>query len=251
VAGAGCGLMSSSPSGPVQLDSGWGAWPRRSRSRGGPVRRAAPGPGRRPHRRSPTLQTSRHPARVIICLASAGLVANAVPSGTPAARHRAGSDVQDRGRYSARPVNAAPAAAAQARYTATWAFSVRPACRCSQRGSRKLRAHRFKELFGFQAWSPGRREMVSKLLASEDIVVQPPLDEAGHDSWLVFSMPTLPEVKQQRAEPRPSDARFAYWEQLRPGSELGGLRRRDQLFGWSAYWPWISPESLKLATSRS
>jgi L-iditol 2-dehydrogenase len=27
--------------------------------------------------------------------------------------------------------------------------------------------------------------------------------------------------------------------------------RRDQLFGWSAYWPWISPESLKLATSRS
>jgi hypothetical protein len=44
--------------------------------------------------------------------------------------------------------------------------------------------------------------------------------EAGRDDWLVFSMPTLSEVRQQRAEPRPSDACFAYWEQLRPGSEL-------------------------------
>jgi Type I restriction enzyme R protein N terminus (HSDR_N) len=61
--------------------------------------------------------------------------------------------------------------------------------------------------------------MVSKLLDSEGIVVQPPLDEAGRDDWLVFSMPTLPEVKQQRAEPRPSDAWFAHLEQLRPGSE--------------------------------
>ena len=37
-------------------------------------------------------------ARVIISVASAGLVANAVSCGIPAAAHRAGSDVQDRGR---------------------------------------------------------------------------------------------------------------------------------------------------------
>lgn len=97
--------------------------------------------------------------------------------------------------------------------------TLRRSIEASQRGSRKLRAHRFKDLFGFQAWSPVRRAMVSKLLDSEGIVVQPPLEEAGRDDWLVFSMPTLPEVKQQRAEPRPSDACFAYWEQLRPGSE--------------------------------
>jgi hypothetical protein len=52
---------------------------------------------------------------VSTCPASAGLVANAVPSGTPAAQHRAGSDVQDRGRYSARSMNAVPAGAAYAR----------------------------------------------------------------------------------------------------------------------------------------
>jgi len=98
--------------------------------------------------------------------------------------------------------------------------NLRGSIEASQRGSRKFRAHRFKDLFGFPAWSPVRRTMVSKLLANEGIVVQPPLDEAGRDDWLVFSMPTLPEVGQQRAEPRPSDATFAYWEHLRPGSEL-------------------------------
>ena len=47
------------------------------------------------------------------------------------------------------------------------------------------------------------------------------------------------------------------WRQRRQGptptvvSTGTGLRMRDQLFGWGAYWPWISPESLKLATSRS
>lgn len=98
--------------------------------------------------------------------------------------------------------------------------NLRGSIEASQRGSRKLRAHRFKDLFGFQAWSPARLKMVSKLLADEGIVVQPPLDGAGHDDWLVFSMPTLPEVTRQHAEPRPSDATFAYWEKLNPGSEL-------------------------------
>jgi hypothetical protein len=98
--------------------------------------------------------------------------------------------------------------------------NLRGSIEASQRGSRKLRAHRFKDLFGFPAWSPARRKMISKRLADEGIVVQPPLDEAGRDDWLVFSMPTLPEVRRQHAEPRPSDATFAYWEKLNPGSEL-------------------------------
>jgi hypothetical protein len=97
--------------------------------------------------------------------------------------------------------------------------TLRGSIEASQRGSRRLRAHRFKDLFGFQAWSPSRREMVGKLLDSEGIVVQPSLKEAGRDDWLVFSMPTLPEVSREPAEPRPSDAWFAHLEQLHPGSE--------------------------------
>ena len=45
-------------------------------------------------------------ARAIICRASAGLVANAVPAGMPAAAHRAGSVVHERGRYSSRSISA-------------------------------------------------------------------------------------------------------------------------------------------------
>ena len=99
------------------------------------------------------------------------------------------------------------------------AATLRRSIETSQRGSRRLRAHRFKDLFGFQAWSPARREMVGKLLEGEGILVQPSLTEAGSDDWLVFSMPTLPDIKPEPAEPRPSDALFAHWEQLRPGSE--------------------------------
>jgi hypothetical protein len=45
---------------------------------------------------------------VIIAVASAGLVANSTPSGIPAAAQRPGSEVQDRGRYSARSISACP-----------------------------------------------------------------------------------------------------------------------------------------------
>lgn len=61
--------------------------------------------------------------------------------------------------------------------------------------------------------------MVGQLLDREGIVVQPSLEEAGRDDWLLFSMPTLPEVKREPAEPRPSDADFMFWEQLHPDSE--------------------------------
>ena len=64
--------------------------------------------------------------------------------------------------------------------------TLRRSIEASQRGSRRLRAHRFKDLFGFQAWSPVRREMVGKLLEGEGIVAQPSLKEAGGDDWLVF-----------------------------------------------------------------
>ena len=48
-------------------------------------------------------------ARAIMARASFGLVANTVPGGMPAAARRAGSAVQDPGRYSSRSISACPA----------------------------------------------------------------------------------------------------------------------------------------------
>ena len=59
----------------------------------------------------------------------------------------------------------------------------------SQRGARRVRAHRFKELFGYQALSAQRRERIEQLMAEAGIVVRPSLEEAGRDDWLVMSMP--------------------------------------------------------------
>jgi hypothetical protein len=89
----------------------------------------------------------------------------------------------------------------------------------SQRGSRRLRAHRFKDLFGFQAWSPARREMVGRLLSDEGIVVQPPLDQAGQDDWLVFSMPDLGVTSGVPPEPHPTVEWFTHIAGLRLDSE--------------------------------
>src|SRR5579859_6519744 len=75
--------------------------------------------------------------------------------------------------------------------------TIRESIEVSKRGSRKVRAYRFRELFGYQAWSAPRREHVEKLLNEAGIVVQPPLDEAGRDDWLLMSMPTLPEVREE------------------------------------------------------
>ena len=43
--------------------------------------------------------------------------------------------------------------------------TIRRLIEVSQRGSRRVRAHRFRELFGFQALSAQRREVVERLLA--------------------------------------------------------------------------------------
>jgi hypothetical protein len=97
--------------------------------------------------------------------------------------------------------------------------TIRASIEASQRGSRRIRARRFRELFGYQAWSAQRREHVERLLREAGIVVQPALGEADRDDWLVLSMPTLPEVREEHREPRPPEAWFAHLEQVRLGSE--------------------------------
>ena len=97
--------------------------------------------------------------------------------------------------------------------------TLRRSIEASQRGSRRLRAHRFKDLFGFQAWSPARREMVGKLLSDEGIVVQPSLEQAGRDDWLMFSIPTPGVTTGAVPEPRPTAEWFGYLAGLRLESE--------------------------------
>jgi len=97
--------------------------------------------------------------------------------------------------------------------------TIRASIEASQRGSRRVRAHRFRELFGYQAWSAQRREHVEKLLKEAGIVVQPGLGEAGRDDWLVMSMPTLPEIREEHREPRPPEEWFVHLEQVRLNSE--------------------------------
>jgi Type I restriction enzyme R protein N terminus (HSDR_N) len=97
--------------------------------------------------------------------------------------------------------------------------TLRRSIEASRRGSRRLRAHRFKDLFGFQAWSPARREMVSRLLAGEGVVVQPPLEQAGRDDWLVFSMPALGVTTGAPPEPRPTAKWFDHLAGLQLDSE--------------------------------
>src|SRR5437773_4796348 len=99
------------------------------------------------------------------------------------------------------------------------AATLRRSIEVSQRRSRRMRAHRFKDLFGFQAWSPARREMVGKLLSDEGIVVQPALEQAGRDDWLVFSIPALGVRTPTPPEPRPTAEWFANKAGLRLGSE--------------------------------
>jgi Type I restriction enzyme R protein N terminus (HSDR_N) len=89
----------------------------------------------------------------------------------------------------------------------------------SQRGARRVRAHRFKKLFGYQALSAQRRERIEQLMAEAGIVVQPSLEEAGRDDWLVMSMPAQTVVPEAHPDPRPSADWFQHMMSVWPDTE--------------------------------
>ena len=82
--------------------------------------------------------------------------------------------------------------------------TIAQSIRVSQRGARRVRAHRFKELFGYQALSAQRRKRIEELMTEAGIVVQPSLEDAGRDDWLVMSIPAQAEVGDGHPDPRPS-----------------------------------------------
>lgn len=67
-----------------------------------------------------------------------------------------------------------------------------------------MRCHTLRELFGFQAWSAQRKEIISRVLADLGVAVQPALSDAGPDDWVTLSLPELPEPRDDQPDPRPS-----------------------------------------------
>jgi len=89
----------------------------------------------------------------------------------------------------------------------------------SQRGARRVRARRFKELFGYQALTAQRRERIEQLMTEAGIVMTPSLADAGRDDWLVMSMPVQVEVREAHPDPRPTTAWFEHMQSVRPDTE--------------------------------
>lgn len=97
--------------------------------------------------------------------------------------------------------------------------TIRQSIKVSQRGERRIRAHRFKELFGYQALSAQRRELVQGLLDKAGIVVRPPLGEAGRNDWLVMSIPEPPVICDTPPGSPLSAELLDYLTSVRPDTE--------------------------------
>jgi hypothetical protein len=97
--------------------------------------------------------------------------------------------------------------------------TIAQSIRVSQRGARRVRAHRFKELFGYQVLNAQRREKVEQLLAEAGIEVRPSLEEAKRDDWLVMSMPVEVPVHETSPDPAPTPEWFAHMASVRTDTE--------------------------------
>jgi hypothetical protein len=97
--------------------------------------------------------------------------------------------------------------------------TIAQSIRVSQRRARKVRAHRFKELFGYQKLTGPRREKIEQLMAEAGIEVRPSLEEAGRDDWLVMSMPVKVPVVVTSPDPAPTADWFAHMESVQPDTE--------------------------------
>jgi len=97
--------------------------------------------------------------------------------------------------------------------------TIAQSIKVSQRGARKVRAHRFKELFGYQALTAPRRERIEQLMAEAGIEVRPAVKDAGRDDWLVMSMPVEVPVPETSPDPAPKPEWFAYMASVRTDTE--------------------------------
>ena len=97
--------------------------------------------------------------------------------------------------------------------------TIAQSIRVSQRGARKVRTHRFKELFGYQVLNAHRRERIEQLLAEAGIEIRPALKDAGRDDWLVMSMPVPVPLVEASPDPAPTAEWFAHMASVPTDSE--------------------------------
>jgi hypothetical protein len=97
--------------------------------------------------------------------------------------------------------------------------TIAQSIRVSQRGARRVKAHRFKELFGYQVLNAQRRERIEQLMAEAGIEVRPALKDAGRDDWLVMSIPVQVPVVEASPDPAPSAEWFAHMASVHTDTE--------------------------------
>jgi hypothetical protein len=99
------------------------------------------------------------------------------------------------------------------------AASIQRSIEVSSKGSRRVRCHSLRALFGFQAWTAQRKELVADLLGSRGIRAQPPISEAGLHDWIILSLPVMPPPNDSSPDPRPSDEWFDHLMSVHLDSE--------------------------------
>lgn len=97
--------------------------------------------------------------------------------------------------------------------------TIAQSIKISQRGARRVRAHRFKELFGYQVLNAQRRERIEQLMAEAGIEVRPSLAEAKRDDWLIMSMPVEVPVPEASPDPAPTPEWFAHMASVQTDTE--------------------------------
>jgi hypothetical protein len=97
--------------------------------------------------------------------------------------------------------------------------SIRRSIEVSPKGSRRVRCHSLRALFGFQAWTAQRKDLVTSLLDNEGIRAQPPVSEAGLHDWIVLSLPVMPPPDNSSPDPRPTEEWFEHLTSVRLDSE--------------------------------
>jgi hypothetical protein len=100
------------------------------------------------------------------------------------------------------------------------AATIQRSIEVSPKGSRRVRCHRLRELFGFHAWTAQRKDLITQLLEARGIRTQPELGEAGLNDWIVLSAPVMPAPDNNSSpDPRPSEEWFEHLKAVDLDSE--------------------------------
>lgn len=108
---------------------------------------------------------------------------------------------------------------AKAKDAADVVASIRRSIEVSPQGSRRVRCHTLRDLFGFDAWTGQRRERVGELLEGQGIHAEPSVSEAGLHDWIVLSLPVMPTPNDSSPDPRPTQEWFEHLTSVHLDSE--------------------------------